>query len=276
MSSPNPDATSYGQINYTISETAQRPAGHACLVDASLEAFKNLCEWFVVATTSDGQRRICTKKNFQRVLLVDILAGLLRAEDELQVHSKRKDGRWVESFPSLRGFALQHRKLRVAYEPVWTHAATGARWGVVAGVSVAILNALIFYSMTDPWVAVCLGASALVAFVPRFGSRIAPFVFGSLGLMGKVAPAFGILTAIIIFAILGGLPGMTIGGAIGWVREEKLPRAPDAPAEGGFVAVKALVLPLVGWLLAWSVFALVVYPWAARIVGSSSPGLLPK
>jgi hypothetical protein len=210
MSLPNQDAPSFGEINDAISGTAEKSAGRPSLIDASVEIFKNRCDWFVVASTSDGQRRICAKKDFQEVLRDDILAGVLRSEDELQGHSRREDGSWVESSPPLREFVLLHRKLRVLYEPVWTHAATGALWGTVAGVGLAILNALIMYGMKDPLVAVCLGASVLAPFIPRIGPKIAPFILGSLGLMGRAADVFGILAAVVIWIILGGLPGMTI------------------------------------------------------------------
>jgi hypothetical protein len=246
----------------------QQPAGPEGMVNSNIESFKNRCDWFVVATTLDGQRHICTKKDFQQVLRDDILAGLLRAEDVVRVYSKTKNGWWDEFTPSLRGFAQQHLKLRIVYEPVWTHAQIGLLWGGAVGIGLVILNALIFYGITDPLVAICLGASVLALFIPRIGPAIAPFIFGSLGLMGKVTPVFGTLAGILVFAILGGLTGMTIGGAIGWAREEKLPRAPGVPVEGGSVAVKALLLPLIASLLAWYVYVFVLYPWAVSMVGN--------
>jgi hypothetical protein len=265
MRSIDPDAPSDGQINYTSSGTAQQPGrcpGHA---DADIAAFKNRCDWFVVAPTLDGQCRICTKKDFAKVLGEDIVAGQLKGENRVRVYLKKGEA-WDESTPLLRSFAQQHLKLQAVYEPVWAHAVTGFLWGAAAGIGLAILNALIYYGVKDPWVAICLAASILVLIVPRFGVKIAPFILGSLGLMGKVAPIFGVLAGILTFAVLGGLPGMTIGGAIGWVSEEKLPRAPDAPAEVSIV-IRALVLPLIGWLLLWSFFALVVYPWAMQVAG---------
>jgi len=159
---------------------------------------------------------------------------------------------------------------------VWTHADTGGKWGIVAGVLFALLNALIVYAMTDPVVAICLGAAFLTLLIPRFGPAIAPWVLGLLGLMGKFGVALGLSIAVIAWLILLGLPGMTIGGAVGWVREQKLPRAPDAPAEGDAIVIKAVLLPLIGSLLAWGVFIFVVYPWAVSVAGSSPFGLLSK
>jgi len=275
MSLTDPDASSYAQANYTISEAAQQSVGHSSFVSANVETFKSGCDWFVVASTLDGQQRICTKKDFQKVLREDILAGLLRAEDAVQVYSRAKDGRWDESTPSLRGFAKKHLKLRIVYEPVQTHAQIGALWGGATGIGLAILNALIVYGVTDPLVAVCLGASVIAFFIPRYGQNISAVIFSSLGFMGRLAPVFGTLAALVTFAFLGGLSGMTIGGAVGWIREENLPRPPGVPTEGGHVVVKALLLPLIGSLLAWSVFLFILYPWIAHLAGKTPifPGI---
>jgi len=233
--------------------------------EPNIETFKNQYDWFVAASTLDGQRQICTREDFQIVLREDILAGRLRAKDLVRVY-KKKGGGWAESTSSLRDFAQQHSKLRAVYEPVWAHAITGCWWGVLAGIGLAMLNSIIIYSKTDPLVAI-LGASVLAHFIPRFGRNIAMVPFGLLGLMGKMAPVFGILTGMILFAILGAVSGMTIGGAIGWNWEDRLPRAPGAPVEA-YVAIKSVVLPLLGSLLLWGVYILVLYPLAMHMAGS--------
>jgi hypothetical protein len=273
MSSPTPDASSFGAINHTISGTAAHLAGGRSLLDPSLDAIKGRCDWFVEALTSDGQRRLCTKKEFKKVLREDILAGLLKADDEVRIHTKRKDGRWEDTTAALRGFALHHHRLRIVYEPVWTHALNGFLWGASAGIGFVILNALILASMQGPRVAICFAAGLLALLIPRVGRTIAKVIFFVSGLMGY-GGILGSVLAMAVWAILLGLTGMMIGGAIGWVREEKLPRAPDVPAEGGAIVVKALVLPLIGSLLAWGVFIFVVYPWAVRVVGISPFSLL--
>ena len=117
MSSPTPDASSFGQINYTISGMAQQPAGVPTLLNSSLDAVKSRSDWFVEAVTSDGQRHLCTKKEFKKILRENILAGLLKADDEVRIHTNRKDGRWNDTTAPLRGFATQHSKLRALYDP---------------------------------------------------------------------------------------------------------------------------------------------------------------
>lgn len=276
MSTSGEEATSYGGVNDPISGAAETVIGRPIPIDVGLESFKSRCDWFVVATTTDGQQRICGKKDLRNVLGPDILTGLLKSADEVRVYSKTKDGRWNESTHSLGELALLHLKLRVFYEPVWTHAQIGLLWGCCVGIGFAMLNSLALYGMQDPLVAVCLGAAALALFVPKIGPTISAVLLFGLGLFGRGGPVFGTLAGVVVFCLLAGLTGMAMGGAVGWVREEKLPRAPGVPAEGGAGAVKAFVLPLIGSLAGWGVFFFAVYPWAAGIVGSSAHGLLAK
>jgi hypothetical protein len=112
--------------NYAISGIRQHPSRRSGLGDASVGAFKNRCDWFVVTPTVDGQGRICTKKDVEELLREDILAGRLRANGAVRVYSKRGES-WDESTPSLRDFAQQHSKLQAVYEPVWAFVGNAGR-----------------------------------------------------------------------------------------------------------------------------------------------------
>ena len=231
-----------------------------------LKHSKNRCDWFVVAKTLDGQSRICTKKDVEEILCEDILAGRLRADGAVRVYSKRA-GSWDESTPSLRDFAQQHSKLQAVYEPVWAFARNGLACGMLAGIGFATLNAIVLYAMTDRRVAISLSVAVLAHFIPGVVRKIAPYLIALSLIMGGAGSAYPTLAGVILFAVLGAVSGMAIGGAIGWAWEEKLPRAPDAPA-AAHGAIQSVVLPLVGSLLLWSAYIFVIYPWAVRVSGT--------
>jgi len=261
--------TAYTEVfmaSYAVSATTKQNDGRRNSVDIDVEAFKNRCDWFVTTSTSDGQQRVCTKENFEEILREHILACRLRVGQVVRVYSK-KGGIWEESPTSLREFAQKHSKLRALYEPIRGRALTGYWWGLLAGIGLSMLNSIIFYGMTNRWVATCLVAAVAATLIPRVGKTIAPLPFGLLGLTGEYAASFGTLGAAIMFAFLGGISGMAIGGAIGWAWEDKLSRAPDAPAEVN-AALLSVLLPLVGSLLLWSAYFFILYPWAVHIVGS--------
>lgn len=257
--------------NSAISATAQQSNQRPAPADVNIETYKKQCDWFVAASTADGQSRVCTKEDFKERLRQDILAGRLKANSAVYVYAK-KGAAWDESTPSLRTFAQKHYKLQALYEPVWALATNGRAWGMLVGMGLAILNSILLYGtanrygMTNHLVAIGLAAALLVFFIPGVGPKIAPYPFAFAMVMGGLGCAFGILAGLTVLATLGAVSGMAIGGLIGWTWEDKLPRAPDAPAPA-HGAFQSVVLPFVGALLLWSAYLFVFYPWAAHMAG---------
>ena len=74
------------------------------------------------------------------------------------------------------------------------------------------------------------------------------------------------ISATLIGAILGCLPGMFIGGIIGWIRRGSLLKAHDAIDEPSSVLLKTIALPLLGAVAL--IYSYIVYfnPWLISIL----------
>ena len=67
--------------------------------------------------------------------------------------------------------------------------------------------------------------------------------------------------ATLVGAILGCLPGMAIGGAIGLSRRKTLPCATDAGPEPDGLFLKVFVFPILGGAALWTLYLLIFNPW---------------
>jgi hypothetical protein len=233
--------------------------------DAEVEAFKTTNDWFVVVQTSDGQRRLCNKKQFTDIFRKDILDGLLSSESTVDVHFKTKEGQWNKTFLLLAQFAKRHFKLRVLYEPVWSHAMSGLKWGALIGIGLKFLDSLISLFFVDPVLAIMLIIVAGMCAIPRIGIAMSGIVSIAISGFVKVNLLGMFLGVMIIGSILGCLPGMAIGGIVGLARKKSLPLARDAKPER-YVVLKAVVLPLLGGAVLWALYLFVFIPWLMNII----------
>ena len=236
--------------------------------DAEVEAFKTTNDWFVVVQTSDGQRRLCNKKQFTDIFRKDILDGLLSSESTVDVHFKTKEGQWNKTSLLLAQFAKRHFKLRVLYEPVWSHAMSGLKWGALIGIGLKFLDTLIWLFFVDPGLAIMLIIVAGMCAIPRIGSGIGIVsVIVPIAILGltEVNLFVMFLGVMIVGSILGCLPGMAIGGVVGLARKKSLPLARDAKPER-YVVLKAVVLPLLGSAVLWALYLFVFTPWLMNII----------
>jgi hypothetical protein len=76
------------------------------------------------------------------------------------------------------------------------------------------------------------------------------------------------LSAALVGAILGCLPGMAFGGILGLVRRNRLPRAADFKAEPNDVVLKAVLYPSLGAAAVWAFYLLVFSPWLGRVLNA--------
>lgn len=154
-----------------MSDQIQKPedAVTPAPLDAEVEEFKKTSDWFVVVQTSGGQRRLCNKKQFADTFRKDILDGVLNVRSTVDVHNKTKDGKWNKTSSPLEQFAKGHFKLRVLYEPVWSHAMAGLKWGALIGIGLKFLDTLILLGSADPTLAFLFLVVAGVCAIPRIG-----------------------------------------------------------------------------------------------------------
>jgi hypothetical protein len=234
--------------------------------DTEVEAFKKSNDWFVVAQTSNGQRRLSNKKLFIDTLRKDILDGVLTAVSTVDIHAKTKEGQWNKSTAPLAQFAKGHFKLRVLYEPVWSHAMAGLKWGALVGIGLKFIDTLILLGSVNPGVAFMLVVVAGVCAIPRIGLPAMIVVSIAMAKFTRANLFITLLSIMIIGSILGCLPGMAIGGAIGFGRIKSLPLAGDATPEREGLALKALVLPLLGGVGLWGFYFFVFNPWLMSVM----------
>ncbi len=249
----------------TASPLSQPEAPSQTPTDEEVETFKKTCNWFVVGENSTG-RWFCTKKEFADIFRRNILEGTFTAACTVDVHVKTKDGKWNKTSSSLAQFAKRHFKIGVLYEPVWSHAMAGLKWGALSGIVLKYLDTLFLLGSIDPRMAFLFLVVTGVCVIPRLGMPLVIVVSISLYRFTK-ANLFITLLAVMLFgSILGCLPGMAIGGAIGFLRRKNLPVASDATPERSGLVWKVMVLPLLGSVIILGGYFGVVNPWFQQIL----------
>lgn len=234
--------------------------------DSELESLKRSRDWFLVTQTTEGERRVCGRDQFVATLRTGLLEGLFNATTTVDVHAKKHDGTWSKTTTRLAQFAKGQFKLGVLYEPVWSHAKAGLQWGALIGIGLKLLDTLILLVGADPRLAFMFLLAIGVCVIPRVGMvgvivvsvAMAKFTRANFFVMG--------LSAALIGATLGCLPGMAVGGLIGLSRRRALPLAKDARPEGEAVLPKAVVFPFLGAAAVWGFYLLVFNPWLVSVI----------
>jgi hypothetical protein len=245
---------------------ALQPVSSNQTEDMEIESLKKVKDWFVVAQTSSGEHRLCNREQFVSTLREGILDGSLSAGSTIDVHSKTTDGKWSKTVSPLAQFANGYFKLKVLYKPVWSHAMAGLKWGACVGVGVKLLDTLILLSYVNPALALMFLVAIGVCLIPRIG--IVGVVLVSVMMMKYTKANFFMmgLSAGIIGAILGCLPGMAVGGCIGLARRKGLPLAKDANPEPEGLLLKTVIFPLLGATALWFSYLFVFNPWLMGVL----------
>jgi hypothetical protein len=112
------------------------------------------------------------------------------------------------------------KQVRVLYEPVWSHAMSGLKWGALIGIGLKFLDTLIWLFFVDPGLAIMLIIVAGMCAIPRIGIAMSGIVSIAISGFVKVNLLGMFLGVMIIGSILGCLPGMAIGGIVGLARKK--------------------------------------------------------
>jgi hypothetical protein len=251
------------------SATSQQPVSRNEPVDAEIEALRKSEQWLLVIRTVGGQRRILDKQEFLAVLRTGILDGGIHGTSTVDVHSCLQQGTWQTTSSPLAQFAKGHFRLRVLFEPVWSHALAGLKWGALVGIGLKLLDTLVLLGSVDPALALLFLVTIGVCLIPRIG--VAGVVAVSVATSKFTKANFFMmgLAAALVGAILGCLPGMAIGGLIGLWRNGALPRAKDAVPESPGLVLSAVVLPLLCGAALLAFYVLVFNPWLTSVMQSS-------
>ena len=231
------------------------------MVDGDVDALKMNHDWIAAVSTSRGERRICSRKSLGDILRRDILVGELSATAPVDVHAKGQDGRWAKATVPLAALVPREFRLRVLYQPIWSHSLAGLKWGALVGIALKLLDTFVLLSSRDPTLAVLFLVAIGACFIPRIGWTAMIGVSIVMSKFTKVNLFFALVGAGLAGAILGCLPGMAVGGIVGLVRRRRLTLAPDAEREPANVVWKAVVAPVAAACVVWAGYLLVVTPW---------------
>lgn len=209
-----------------------------------------------------------TFKEIKSKLRANILEGKHNKTSLVAIHNKEKGGKWEQKESTLFEFAKDHFKLRSLYQPVWSHAMFGLKWGIFVGVGLKLLDSLITLAYIDITLALLFLAAIIVIFVPKIGFY---GVIGLLIIMFKytdynVNIFMTVLVSGLVGAIIGCLPGMAIGGIIGFSRKNSLPLAMDATPEPDGLIYKAVLLPLIGGCGLLFFYIFLFSPWLISVL----------
>lgn len=222
--------------------------------------------WFVGVDRGSLGRRYYSKDEVTTALRTGILEGEYRPDCTVVVHSKTQDGSWKETETSLFEFAKGRFKLRSLYQPVWSHALEGLKWGAVAGVALKLCDTLLLLGSADPKLAFLFLVAIGLCCIPRVG--VLGMVLISFFMMQYSKVNFFIvgLAAAAIGAVLGCLPGMAVGGIVGFWRKHTLEHAQNTPPEPPGLLWKAVLLPLTGGAGLIALYLFVFNPWLTRML----------
>jgi hypothetical protein len=242
--------------NQTVLETQEDPR---------VGSLKREKDWFIAVEGVNETKSYYDKKEIKTTLRNAILEGRHRQASAVAIYVKTKDGKWNLVNKTLRDFAKDYFQLRILYQPVWGHAMAGMKWGILVGIGLKLLDTLILLGSINPQLAFFFLIAIVACCIPRIGVVGMIMVSYLMIKFSKVNFFFIGIAAALTGAILGCLPGMAIGGAIGMYRRSNLPLAQDVMAETGNLMVTTLILPLFGGTALLLFYFYVFNPWLIKV-----------
>jgi len=233
---------------------------------AVLKWWQNHTERFFAVETVGAGVRFYAPDRVVEELHSAIIGGQFAAAANMHVHAKGQDGKWIASTQPVADFVKSVFQLSILYRPVWGHAMAGLKWGALSGIALKLVDTATGLMSVEPGAALCFVIAIAVCFLPKIGVigmiivtvAMGQFYRGNFFMMG--------ISAAIIGAVLGCLPGMGLGALIGLSKRPQLPRAPDTRPEGVSIALKATLLPFAGGTALVVLYFFVFSPWLMPIL----------
>jgi hypothetical protein len=223
-------------------------------------------DWFIILTNSTNGKFAFDRNNFIEELKKGLINGTYGLENNFECHYKDEKGNWALENTTVKEFSKDINELKMLYNPVWNHAVIGLTWGAIIGVGLKILDSAILLGYSDPTLSFLFLGAVGITFIRKIGVMgvvIAGFLLTkytgmNFFMMAIVAAAVG--------AVLGCLPGMFVGGLIGWIRRNFIPKAHDAICEPASKLILTIGLPLLGGTAL--IYSYIVYfnPWLISIL----------
>ena len=218
-----------------------------------IDLLKQEHSWFV-SLVSQGTKTFYSKKDVGKEIREKILQNELTKETPITVYKKSTPKEWKEESTTLLELTKDCFNLRVLYEPVWSHAITGLKWGALLGILLKLIDAVIMIGMIEPGYALLFVLAICMATIPNVGPVISVVGLLAMGRATGFSFLWTALGAILVGAVLGCLPGMGIGGIVGSIRKKRLPLASDAEPESEKILLKAVILPFAIGLLVFIIY----------------------
>lgn len=153
-------------------EPAPEPAPFVMLPDKK--------DWYILIDSIDGTRIDYNRKEIKTRLRENILAGMHDKNSSAMVFTKKKpyflpkkdhwnlECNWNRKATTLTEFAKKHFALGVLYQPIWSYAKTGLKWGGAIGIILFNIYSNIRHFQTKPLFAILFIMGLIVCFIPKY------------------------------------------------------------------------------------------------------------
>jgi len=234
--------------------------------ELQVETLKKSKIWFAIAQNNNREKIVYEKETFLQVMEKNILEGIHSAGNPIEVYSKNNKGQWNKLVTTISGFSKGHFKLGVLYQPVWSHAISGLKWGALIGIALKLFDTFLMLLTVEAGMAFLFLVAIGVCFIPRVGVGLMIVIALILSRLSKVNFFFMAIAGALVGAIVGCLPGMAVGGIIGFARKNNLPKAIDAQSEPGSILMKSVIVPAVCGIGIILFYIFVLNPWLIEIL----------
>ena len=256
------------ETELTIARTLQGQCDTERAADSAVVLTHTSPEWSGKVHLSSGEEVSFTSEDLIPALRSGILADALRPNDKIDLNSIDKKGNNVIKTMSLLDFTKSDFNLRILFQPIWSYAMAGLKWGAIIGACLKLFAATIELGLVNPGLAVLFFIAIGACFIPRVGFVavvilsiiLTRLTGGNLFIMG--------LTSAVTGAILGCLPGMFVGGLIGRIKKDPMNCARDLSGEPKLVVLTGIVLPFAGAVALVLFYLLVLNPWLVQVLSS--------
>jgi hypothetical protein len=238
--------------------------------DLEIEESKKVSNWIAVASTTGGEHRIYNKNQYIPSIRAGIIDGIFTENSLVAIHTRGEDGKWNKISKPLAEIVNGHFKLRALYEPVWSHALEGLKWGALAGIGLKFLDTLVTLGSVDPTLAILFLAAIGACLIPRIGLIGMVIISIAMSRYSQMNIFMVVISAALAGATLGCLPGMAVGGVVGVCRRKSYPQAADAKPERDGLVFKAVLFPLLGGAAVWALYLFVFNPWVVGLLTKQS------
>lgn len=202
-------------------------------------------DWFIIVNDNSNDKNVYTLKNFKSELKNGLINGKYSSENKIQGHFK-VEGEWKKEDTTVKKFIKDFNELKMLYKPILNHALIGLKWGIYIGIGLKLLDTAILFGSVDPLIGILFIVAIGITFIPKIGTVGMIIAVIVLGRLTEVNLYMAAISAALIGGILGCLPGMLLGGVIGWIRRGNLPKAHDSIIEPSSILLYTIVLPMFG------------------------------